>query len=108
MAQKSPRVDFNDRAARRIGRLERPDREAVAEPVQQPHAGEARLRHLRCADGVIDARCLAAAGRVERRLADAVMDEIGFPPVSRAEIEMRPVRAFEEARCAASSQAAST
>ena len=86
-------VDFDHRAAALRQRVHRPDRDLAVEPVKQAHAREARLGDLRRADRVIGAGGLAAALRVEPRVALAEVDEVGLHPVGDAEIEMPAVDA---------------
>jgi len=79
-------------------RVHRPDRDLAIEVMQEAHAGEARFRHLRCADRVIGAGGLAATLRVEPGVALAEVHEPAFHAVRNAEIEVPAMGDFEEAR----------
>ena len=80
--------------------IHRPYRDLAVERMKEAHSRKARLRDLRGADRVICARSLAAALRVEPRVALTEADEVGFHAIGDSEIEMPPVSYLEEARCA--------
>ena len=97
-AQINASVDFDHRAAVLGQRVHRPDRDLAVEAVEQAHAREAGLGDLGRADRVIGRSRLAAALRIEPRVALAEVHELGFHAVRDAEIEMPAVGGFEEAR----------
>src|SRR5687768_14240325 len=85
-------------ALARFDRIEGPHRQLAGQAIEQSRAGEARFGDLGGADRVVEGRGLAAPGRVEGVLADAVVKEVALHSVGRAEVEMAPVRRLEEAR----------
>src|SRR3546814_158188 len=91
-------VDFDDEAAGGGEAVHRPNGHSSLKAVEEAHAGEAGLRHLRGTDRVVEGRGLAATAGIKSMLADAVMEEVCLYPVRRAEIEMAAVVLFEEAR----------
>src|SRR3954447_8447365 len=66
--------------------------------MKETHARKARLGDLGGANRIIGARCLAAALRIQPRVALAKVHEASLHPVGNAEIKMPSVRALEEAR----------
>src|SRR5690348_9572789 len=65
--------------------------------MQEAHSREARLGDLRRTDGVIGAGRLAAALRIQPRVALAEMHEASLHSVGDTEVKMAPVRFLEEA-----------
>src|SRR3546814_3097702 len=72
-ADEGAAIDFHQHALSRRPPVERPDRQRIAQMVQQAHSCKACLRHLRRADRVIDGGRLAAAFCVEGQLALAAV-----------------------------------
>src|SRR3546814_9381138 len=69
-------VDFDDEAAGGGEAVHRPNGHSSLKAVEEAHAGEAGLRHLRGTDRVVEGRGLAATAGSERMRADAVMGEV--------------------------------
>ena len=82
-------IDFDQQRSFRGHGVERPERDAAAQPVQQPHSREAGLADLRCADewkiftnvnsAIVDPKHFD-----ERSFVDIKADEIIIPPNSFA------------------------